>query len=114
MTDLLAVTIIINTTHCLAQTIVTHLVLATGLVIETNIFAEAAITDLSVRTLSIAGTYLRLFDTGHHRTGVGDVSQRTGALGPMIDNLAPGVGTTGRGAGVRALVVDTRVGLGAV
>ena len=32
----------------------------------------------------------------------------------MVDNLALGVGTTGRGAGVRASVVDTRVRLGTV
>ena len=114
MTDLLTVTIVIHTTHGLTQAIVTHLVLATGLVIETDIFAEASITDLSVGTLSIAGAYLRLFDTRHHRAGVGDVSQRTGALGPMVDHLALGVGATGRGTWVRALVVDTRVGLGTV
>ena len=109
--DLLAVAVIVHSTHRLAQTIVANLVLATVLVIEADIFAELAIADLSVRTLGIAGANLRLLHTGHHRGGVGDVALGAGALGPVVHHLTLGIGSTGAGAGVGAPVVDAGVGL---
>ena len=69
---------------------------------------------MSLRTLSIAGADLRLLDTGHHWSGVGDESKRTAALGSVVYNLALCVGTTSSGTGVSAPVVDTSVGLGTI
>ena len=110
----MAVTIIVHSTHCLAQSVVAHLVLAAVLVVEADILTELAIADLSVRTLGIAGADLRLLDAGHHGGGVGDVALGAGALGPVVHHLTLGIGSTGRGAGVGAPVVDAGVGLGAV
>ena len=69
----MAVTIIIHSTHRLAQSVVAHLVLAAVLVIEADIFTELAVADLSVRTLGVAGADLGLLDAGHHGGGVGEV-----------------------------------------
>lgn len=107
---LLAVTVLVHPTHGLAQSVVTDLVVATGLVIEADILTELAVAHLPVRTLSIAGAYLRLLDTGHHRSGVGQEARGTGALGTVVDHLALGIGSTGGGTGVSASVVDTSVG----
>ena len=109
-TNLLAVTVLVHPTHGLAQTIVTHLVVATGLVIEADIFTELAIAHLSVWTLRIAGADLRLLDTCHHWSGVGQETRGTGALGTVVDHLALGIGTTGSGAGVSTSVVDAGIG----
>ena len=84
MADLLAVTIIVHSTHCLAESIVAHLVLAAVLVIEADVLAEVAVADLSVRTLGVAGANLGLLDAGHHGGGVGDVALRAGALLSLI------------------------------
>ena len=110
----MAVTIIVHSTHCLAQSVVAHLVLAAILVVEADILTELAIADLSVRTLGVAGADLGLLDAGHHGGRVGDVALGAGALGPVVHHLTLGVGSTGRGAGVSAPVVDAGVGLGAV
>ena len=113
--DLLAVAVIVHTTHRFAQPVVAHLVLATVVVVEADVLAElAGVADLSVRTLGVAGADLRLLDAGHGGGGVGDVALGAAALGAVVHHLALGVGATGRGAGVRAAVVDAGVGLGAV
>ena len=56
-------------------------------------------------------------DTTNIGRWVGDEAGRTGALGPVVDNMALGVGSTGGGTvatGVHASVVDAGIGLGAV
>ena len=111
LADLLAVTVSVHSTHCLAQSVVAHLVVTAGLVVETDVLAEFPIADLSVWTLSVAGADLWLLDTGHGGAGVGDVSLGTGAGGSVVDNLTLGVGTAGSGAGVGTPVVDAGVGL---
>jgi hypothetical protein len=75
----------------LTDAVVAHLINLTGLVVEADILAELAVTDLPLRALCVAGTGGRLADTAHHGGGVGDEGGRTGALGPVIHYLAPRV-----------------------
>ena len=114
LADLLAVTVSVHPAHGFTKAVVADLVVAAGLVVEADIFTELAVTDLSLRTLGVTGADLGLLDTGHGSAGVGDVAGGTGAGGSVVHNLALGVGSTGRAAGVRAPVVDAGVGLGAV
>ena len=111
----MAVTIIISATERLADTIVTHLVNKTVLVIKANILTELSITDLALGALSIGRACLRLLDAADNRGGVGDESRWTGALGFVVHNLALGVRSTGvSSARICATVVDAGIGLGAV
>ena len=114
LADLLAVAVSVHSAHRFTKTVVAHLVVPAGFVVEANIFTELAVTDLSLRALGVAGADLGLLDTGHGSTGVGDVAQGTGAGGPVVNHLALGIGSTGRAAGVSTPVVDAGVGLGAV
>ena len=111
---LLAVTVSVHSAHRFTKSIVADLVVPAGFVVEANIFTELAVTDLSLRALGVTGADLGLLDAGHGSAGVGDEAGRAGAGGAVVDDLALGVGPTGRAAGDRAPVVDAGVRLGAV
>ena len=114
LTDLLAVTVSVHSTHRLAESIVADLVVAAGLVVEADVLTELAVADLSLGALGVAGADLWLLDTGHGGAGVGDVAEGTGAGCAVVDHLTLGVRSAGSRAGVRTSVVDTGVGLGTV
>ena len=111
----MAVTVFIPPTERLTDAIVTDFIDVAGLVVETDVLAELAVTDLSLWTLGVGRTRLWLSDTTNHRSRVGDEGGRAGTLGSVVDHLTGGAGAAGvTTAGVRAPVVDAGVGLGAV
>ena len=113
--DLLAVAVLIPPTERLTDAIITDFVDVAGLVVETDVLAELAVTDLSLWALGVGRARLGLSDTTNHRSWVGDEGGRAGALGTVVDHLTGGAGATGvTTAGVRAPVVDAGVGLWAV